>query len=133
MHYVAILVNFFFLPIPIFFKYRFVQKIEEKSHNIRKKGLQNLSKKLIKRSRKIWQIKNRCLNETIQLSNKNIPNNGGTNDVVDKKCKFCGKSFPNNQAFNLKIHILKAHPPSKLGKLCLLLLFLFFKKFFYFT
>ena len=105
-----------------------MKKIEEKSNNIRKKGLQNLSKKLIKRSRKIWQIKNRCLNETIQLSNKTIPNNGGTNDLVDKKCKFCGKSFPNNQAFNLKIHILKAHPPSKLGKLCLLLLFLFFKK-----
>ena len=103
-----------------------MKKIEEKSNNIRKKGLQNLSKKLIKRSRKIWQIKNRCLNETIQYSNKNIPNNnGGTNDVVDKKCKFCGKSFPNNQAFNLKIHILKAHPPSKLGKLCLLLLNLY--------
>ena len=127
MYYVAILVNFFFFfyLFSFFYIYSFVKKIEEKSNNIRKKGLHNLSKKLIKRSRKIWQIKNRCLNETIQLSNKNIPNNGGTNDVVDKKCKFCGKSFPNNQAFNLKIHILKAHPPSKLGKLCLLLLFLY--------
>ena len=75
-------------------------------------GLQNLSKKLIKRSRKIWQIKIRCLNETVDHSelpnNENLPNN------TDNKCNFCGKSFP--QAFNLKIHILKAHPPpSKLN------------------
>ena len=45
------------------------------------------------------------------VHHNNIPNTNVANIKIDHKCKFrgCGKSFP--QAFNLKMHISKAHPP----------------------
>ena len=70
--------------------HRYEKKIKNHANCLQRRTLLKLSKKLIKRSRNLWQMKNRSLSKAM----KKLPS-------ADFKCKKCSKQFTDSEKLYL--------------------------------